>query len=546
MVTARSDDASLPPQQFFPKDRLCSVITESAVCAELFNKLSRTHSEEDIEGYAKTICNITRCDVGGRFRRRSYRSIFVILVLADKSDLITSFIDEEVSDLDLPLVPVRDSEGTNGMRRRSLNPDGTPQPLLACFDDDEWSPSSRDQFDRYQWCMLAPFFSKGRHDQINHYPLHDQHILPFLNWDQAEDDAAEREGGYGRVIMVRMHPAHHKLGGKTSADRGFAVKQLLASDRRSFKRERDMLKRFSGAKSHTHIVSLLATYRHRSKYHFVFDRAQSDLGKFWEKNERAPKLSHGDVIWISEQCAGIAAGLFKIHRHMTFKIRCAHKVLELEDNTSGTRQVTFAESAARAVRRPGVDACGAEHGAVNMNRTFSSENESLEQYEIKYGRHGDINPQNILWFNDDLTDSMVSTRDLRGVLKIADFGTVEMNSLFSKSGPRDVANTMTYRPPECDSADRTIRQSFDIWCLGCVFLEFATWMLGGDALVKHFAQQRKSRDPAYSNDKTDTYFELTWNKDTRKTQARVKPSVVEVVAPYIFSSANTNHLPTVR
>ncbi|KAH7095140.1 hypothetical protein FB567DRAFT_600879 [Paraphoma chrysanthemicola] len=531
MVKARSDDASLPSQQFLPKDEVPNVITHAAVAAELVKTLPG-YSHEIILRYADTICNISSCYVGGRWRQRSYRSIFALLVLTDKSHLVPSFIQDKVSDLDLPLVPVRDCDGISGMRRRKLNPDGTPQPLLACFDDEQWSPSHRDQFDRYQWYMLAPFFMLSKNGQINHYPLHDQHILPFLSWHQAEDDAAEQSGGYGRVIMVRMHSAsqlgdnHHKLGDKSNTGQFFAVKQLLASDRKSFKKERDMLKKFSGANSHPHIVSLLATYRHRGKYHFVFDRAQSDLRGFLE-NERYHKLNHTDVVWISKQCSGIAAGLFKIHRHKTFKVRGTDEDLQQEKVTAVTKQVSFSKDLPRkkAARSSGVDACGVEHAPGHPSRTFSSEKENSEKYVIRYGRHGDINPQNILWFTDEPN---APAKDLRGVFKIADFGTVEMNSQYSKSKPRDVANTMTYRPPECDAEDRTIRQSFDIWCLGCVLLELATWMLGGAPLVKRFAQSRLSRDPIYGNDKTDTYFELVWNKSARKTGARVKPSVLEV------------------
>lgn len=315
MESARNDDASLPTQRFFPKNQLSDVITTSTVFAELANHLQLDYTNDEIQACANTICNVTPCRIDGRLKRKSFRSIFVILVLAERPDIILSFLDEQVSDLDLPLIPVKENGSIISMRRRSSSHDGPPQPLLQCFDDEEWSPSSREQFDRYQWYMLAPFFSHGKYGLINHYPLHDQHILPFVNSHQAEDDSAESQGGYGRVIMVRLHPAHHKLGCNANPDRGFAVKQLHSNDRRSFRREREILKKFSGANSHPHIVSLLATYRHRNKYHFIFDRAQSDLSKFWARDAKHPELGHTDMIWIADQCLGITEGLFRIHRH---------------------------------------------------------------------------------------------------------------------------------------------------------------------------------------------------------------------------------------
>lgn len=175
-------------------------------------------------------------------------------------------------------------------------------------------------------------------------------------------------------------------------------------------------------------------------------------------------------------------------------------------------------------------------------RSFSSGFEVSKDHEVKYGRHGDINPQNILWFANDKGSLRESWKRLRGDLKIADFGAAEMNSRWSKTGDRDVANTMTYRPPECDSADRTIRQSFDIWCLGCVFLEFVTWTIGGAGLVDTFAKKRRSRDPAYSNDVTDTYFELLCNPSIGKTEAKIKVSVFQVCLTTMTHIIATDHI----
>jgi serine/threonine protein kinase len=540
MQDARNDDASLPTPQFLPKDQLCQVINTATVFAELVKCLPCIHTEGEIHDYANTICDIAPCFAGGKLRQRSYRLIFAILVLVEKTKYILSFLGENVSDLDLPLVPVKEFGNlVIGMQRRGAKPNGTPQEFLACFDDEEWSPSSMDQFDRYQWFMLAPFFSHGKNGQINHYPLHDQHILPFVTWSQAEDDDAESQGGYGRVIMVKLHPAHHKLGQKTNHNCNFAVKQLLLNDRTSFEKEREILKKFSGANSHRHIVSLLATYEHRKKYHFIFDRAQSDLGRFWQNYEKPVELHYSDMLWIADQCYGITDGLCKIHRHKTFKKRPVNRAGVQSNSRIKTGKVKFSDNMVPTAHRSPVrmDKRTSVHVAAAPSRTFSSDNELPDDCEIKYGRHGDINPQNILWFGDYSGEVTTTFQTLRGTLKIADFGTAEMNSQWSKSGKRDVANTMTYRPPECDSVDKTIRQEFDIWCLGCVFLEFVCWTLGGADLVRSFAWKRMSRDPAYSNDKTDTYFELVLNEVTGKMEAKVKDSVFEV-----WFSASTNHV----
>lgn len=154
----------------------------------------------------------------------------------------------------------------------------------------------------------------------------------------------------------------------------------------------------------------------------------------------------------------------------------------------------------------------------------SAENED-ESHAKKYGRHGDINPGNILWFGVGSEDQ----EHLSGTLKLADFGQAELNSILTKTQPKSVANTMTYRPPECDLQHKPIRQSYDIWCLGCVFLEFVAWMLGGKKLLDDFSKKRLSPDIFWQNKNTDTFFQVTTNVWSQSPEVvEVKKSVIDV------------------
>lgn len=148
---------------------------------------------------------------------------------------------------------------------------------------------------------------------------------------------------------------------------------------------------------------------------------------------------------------------------------------------------------------------------------------------IEYGRHGDINPCNILWYDDTEKPGGI----LRGTLKLADFGQAELNSRKSRTSLRDVANTLTYRPPECDQyeghSNLPIRQTYDIWCLGCVLLEFVAWMLGGSELVDKFADRRSAKDPDPQHPyKTDIFFQVTENFEGGHLEVTVKDAVIEV------------------
>lgn len=104
------------------------------------------------------------------------------------------------------------------------------------------------------------------------------------------------------------------------------------------------------------------------------------------------------------------------------------------------------------------------------------------------GRHGDIKPKNILFFND--------TADSYGKLVVADFTLMRFhspNTVYTRI--QDVNYSQTYRPPEKGARDGSqVTQKYDIWTLGCVFLEFITWHLLGFNAVR-------SREPTNENER---------------------------------------------
>ncbi|KAJ4318653.1 hypothetical protein N0V84_006741 [Fusarium piperis] len=99
------------------------------------------------------------------------------------------------------------------------------------------------------------------------------------------------------------------------------------------------------------------------------------------------------------------------------------------------------------------------------------------------GYHGNIDPSNILCFR--------SARDPRGLLVLAGFG---LSSLERESSRSDVPILLlgppSYEAPEVELEGGQISPAYDIWGLGCVFLEFVTWFLGGRELLREFHTQR--------------------------------------------------------
>ena len=59
------------------------------------------------------------------------------------------------------------------------------------------------------------------------------------------------------------------------------------------------------------------------------------------------------------------------------------------------------------------------------------------------------------------------------MLKLADFGLAELVDPQRGVEYCKVSHIKTYRPPEFD-VERYMSPKYDIWCLGCLYLEFVT------------------------------------------------------------------------
>jgi hypothetical protein len=235
LESARGNDSVITEDQYLPNGQLCRIINSESVVRELSQYLSHTHTAEQIESYADAVCReqeVIRMDTK---KLKSFRKVFALLVLAEMSSSISLFLDDDVSDLDLPLVP-RKTGGFIELRRRDRSGQPSTSPL-RCFNHSKWSQTKLRHFERDQWIMLAPFFAQGEYSDVKHYELRDQHILPFVASEGAGTEQVDCRGGFGKVTMVRIHKEHHNFQDQTFADRGFAIKQLFEDDLESFKKE---------------------------------------------------------------------------------------------------------------------------------------------------------------------------------------------------------------------------------------------------------------------------------------------------------------------
>jgi serine/threonine protein kinase len=262
-----------------------------------------------------------------------------------------------------------------------------------------------------------------------------------------------------------------------------AVKKLHSENEIEFLKERTILQEIE-PKNHSHLIKLLATYRQKGKYHLVFPYADANLRKYWE-DRPLPNFDKATVLWSLKQMTGIANALVLVHN---FSV--VHKL-----NVDGPGQV----------------------------RVQDDGNLKVGPGEEVFGRHGDIKPENILWFKQSC-----ETDDVDGILKVADFGLGRFHGRESRSkvNPDTVLSSPTYEPPEC-KLRRPVSRAYDIWSLGCLYLEFITWILVGSAEIIGFSEFRGVDGSLGINE--DNFFAIVRDEESGLGEAVVREQVVDWV-----------------
>lgn len=192
---------------FFPENELTALMSEEYVRQEL-ELCFEDWASHKIEDLAKAICTRTPSPRGSR---AGFKRIFAILVLCEKPHDIVRFLEENVSDADLPL-------------HKSASPEELPNffklvrkgqsNALKSFR--KWSYTAIWRFEEWQWTTIAPFFKLGSRKDVKHLQLQDQAALPFTQdsrfvLDKPAYEKLEFEGGYSNVFKIDIHPDHHNL-----------------------------------------------------------------------------------------------------------------------------------------------------------------------------------------------------------------------------------------------------------------------------------------------------------------------------------------------
>jgi serine/threonine protein kinase len=254
-----------------------------------------------------------------------------------------------------------------------------------------------------------------------------------------------------------------------------------------------MVLKLLSCENHPHLNSLLATYVQKSRYHLLFHWAESDLREYWRKTDALALDASQTASWLARECLGIAGGLLHIHG--------PHDVRKFGHQDSFPAEVKLIQAGGGSNASPGASSAAGQPSAAICH-------------------HGDIKAQNILVF----PRPMVGGPQLRDwTLKISDFGLAGFRSNRERTG--ETAHTTAYVPPEWTLPGDGERRSTpsDIWALGCVYLEFVAWYIGGYKLLEDFEESRRN------DDKTDAFWHIRAEADeTGCSVPEVKPSVTNV------------------
>jgi len=145
---------------------------------------------------------------------QTYLRVFALLLLLEREDEITQFVKDGVCDGILPVVPRQATQHT----QHDLCLRSAPNKPLGCFK--KWKIHEREYFNNWQYRVSVPFFAPQHGPGSNemtapHYTFDNRIVLPWCARDTKAPSSphskpsSERNGGYGTVHRVRMHPRCH-------------------------------------------------------------------------------------------------------------------------------------------------------------------------------------------------------------------------------------------------------------------------------------------------------------------------------------------------
>ncbi|KAI1363887.1 kinase-like domain-containing protein [Xylaria arbuscula] len=464
MLPAKPNDA----QTYLPLGQIESICPRGVV----HHELQRTFGEDcpEIDQYTDYVCG--NQDDPKREENIS-RKIFANLVLIGQLHRIRDFMEAGIRDRHLPFrKSSREHLGETFTLVKRVTFNRTKSETVFCFND--WNPVEKRKFYDNQWRLLSPYFDRASDGTVGLYELDEQCIMPWVDIGEEKRGTfvpLENIGGYAKVTKFSIHPDHHAFDCKN-----FAIKQLFEDDDTPFHQEFKNLKK---VQTKDHLLPVYAAYRRGKQYSFIFPWADGgSLIDLWSRDPRE------------------------------LKERVVVDTHEFADTHRAQKVISWV-------------ACQFSGLTGRLGLGFLHDNKFLEQLqptlvvpdemEKQFGIHGDIKPHNILYFEQDHNGEESNL----GLFKISDFGLTGFHSALTRSrhqppGP----HSPTYRAPEYRDFSAYLSRKYDIWSLGCVMLQFLTWLISGPDGLRQFDEARLvEMDQNGLNFVDDKFFVITHNGD---------------------------------
>lgn len=179
-------------QAFLPNDSLDSIMTPENI-EEYISTSEHTALRDRCSEIAKYVCGNPESKAAG---------VFAVLLLIEHPQLILDFMEEMISDLDLPLC-LRD-KGKSHFSRYCLDRK-VEQSLIPIKRFDKWESVQRFAFYKHQWWVKLPVFETSTSKSLDAHPaiqLHNSSILPWIEYKPIYQQNSD-------VVRVRIHDAHH-------------------------------------------------------------------------------------------------------------------------------------------------------------------------------------------------------------------------------------------------------------------------------------------------------------------------------------------------
>jgi len=254
---------------------------------------------------------------------------------------------------------------------------------------------------------------------------------------------------------------------------------------------------------HECLIKAITFCRWGDTFVFVFPRARCDLKQFWETSQ--PEARDKEYMaWFFAKLRCLAEAIKKLH----------HGAATALGPTGPGSQLDKVGSVGRACR------------------------------------HGDLKPENVLCFDSPKTtkpkdhkighDSYKETKrddhkSLRFVISDVGFAiTHEVETALRGMTTRPSGGTVTYAAPETDKKIRlpeATSRRYDIWSLGCLYLEFLIWLLHGIAGLRSFHEELND----FHGKSVPTFYHVTDEIDPQSPSRKAIPTakVCPVVTNWI-------------